>query len=80
MDTATEACLGGRLSWIESGQGFLKNEKHKIGKESGLHLPKWNDSRTEKPFSISRRELWQENRSFTGNYWYYQRLFKIDLK
>lgn len=32
-----------------------------------------------KPFSIFRRELWQED-GFIGNYWYYQRLFKIDLK
>lgn len=48
MEATLRPALGGRLSWIESGQGFLylRNEKHKIGKESGLHLPKWNDSRT----------------------------------
>lgn len=35
MDTATEACLGGRLSWIESGQGFLylRRKNTKLGRK-----------------------------------------------
>lgn len=54
---------------------IFENDKHlKLGNKVDFLSVK------EGLYSISRRELWQENRSFIGNYWYYQRLFKIDLK